>query len=172
MRCKASSASFAALVLGSLSAVLQGASAATVSITGQGVMGNAPLMPVETPVESSGNFEQSVTGGDTATSSGRGTGGRLSPYAFNTGPGSGGSAAATAAPYSVLGDGTNGGSPVGTATDNINAPTADRLWGSPDPYNEVTFFSEPGGMGTNLGSFNSTNLACFSTSCDRQLLIS
>jgi hypothetical protein len=52
-------------------------------------------------------------------------------------------------------------------TYNINAPTADLLWGSPDPYNEVTFFSEPGGMGTNLGSFNGTDLACFSTSCNQ-----
>jgi hypothetical protein len=65
----------------------------------------------------------------------------------------------------VLGDGTNGGSPVGSATYNINAPAAELLWGSPDLYNEVTFFSEPGGMGTNLGSFIGADLACFGTSC-------
>jgi hypothetical protein len=123
-------------------------------------------MSVETPVASSGNFEQSVTGGDTPAPSGMGTGGRLSPYAFNTGAGPAGGAAAANAPYSVLGGGTNGG-PSGTATYNINAPTADFLWGSPDPYNEVTFFSEPDGMGTNLGSFNGTDLACFITSCNQ-----
>ena len=166
MRCEASCyrSSVAALVVGWLWAFSHAAGAAIV-ISGETLTGNAPLMSVETPVKSSGNFEQSVTGGDTPTPSHTGTGGRLSPYAFNTGPGSGGSAAATDAPYSVLGDGTNGGSPVGSATYNINAPTTDLLWGSPDPYNEVTFFSGPDGMGTGLGSFNGTNLACFSTSC-------
>jgi hypothetical protein len=159
------SASIAAAVLGSLSAVSQGASAAAVSITDEVFTGNAPLMSVETPVASSGNFEQSVTGGDTPAPSGMGTGGRLSPYAFNTGAGPAGGTAATNAPYSVLGDGTKGGIPIGTAIYNINAPTADLLWGSPDPQNEVTFFSEPGGMGTSLGSFNGTDLACFISSC-------
>ena len=142
--------------MGSLLALLQGASAAVV-ISGENLTGNAPSTPVVTPVASNGNFELNVTGSVPAV--------RLSPYAFNTGPGPGGSAAATDAPYSVLGAGS--GSPVGSATYNINAPTTDLLWGSPDPYNEVTFFSGPDGMGTDLGSFNGTNLACFSTSCNQ-----
>jgi len=88
---------------------------------------------------------------------------RLSPYAMNT------DGLATTGAYSVLGAAQAGVGPfTGTATYNINAPSADLLWGSPDPYNEVTFFSEPGGMGTNLGSFNGTDLACFITSCHQE----
>jgi hypothetical protein len=62
--------------------------------------------------------------------------------------------------------GAGGASPIGSATYNVNSSSFGLLWGSPDPYNQVAFFSGLNGMGSNLGEFNSTNLACFSTSCN------
>jgi hypothetical protein len=150
MRSLYRSASFAVLAVGSLWAFSQDASAATVSITNEVITGNAPLMPVATPVSSSGNFEESVTGGDTPIN-GIGSGGRMSPYAFNTN-------GTTGATFSVLGDGTNGGSPVGSAIYDLNAPAVELLWGSPDSYNQVEFFSGPDGMGTSQGTFTGANL--------------
>jgi hypothetical protein len=85
----------------------------------------------------------------------------FSPYAFNTGPGPGGSAAATNAPYSVL---NAGGGPLSSATYNVNSSSFTLLWGSPDSYNQVDFFS--GGL--NLGEFSRTNLACGSSSCNQK----
>jgi len=117
-------------------------------------------MAVVTPVSTSGNFEESVTGGDTPTASGIGTGGRLSPFAFNTGTGADGIAARFDEPYSVLGAGPNPpGSPVGSATYNTNSPAVEILWGSPDSYNEATFFSGLDGTGTNIGMFSGSDLA-------------
>jgi len=120
-------------------------------------------MPVATPASSTGNFLQSVTGGDTPSPSGVGIGGRLSPYAFNT------NGTADAA-YSVLGAGPNPpNSPNGTATYNINAPAAELLWGSPDPYNSVEFFSGPNDSGMSLGTFTGSDLGCFNSTCNATL---
>jgi hypothetical protein len=86
---------------------------------------------------------------------------QLSPYAFNTGSGPDGSAAATNAPYSVLG--AVGGS--SSATYNVNSSSFTLLWGSPDPYNHVAFFSGSNGTGMNLGEFAGNGLSCFTSSC-------
>jgi len=147
------SASVAALVVGSLWAFSQAASAAVV-ISGEDFTGNAPLTPVVTPSSSSGNFTQTVTGSV--------PGERTSPYINNTDGN-------TNAPYSVLGPAQFGGPGpfTGTATYNINAPAVELLWGSPDLFNGVEFFSGQNGMGSPLGTFNGTNLACFSTTCDQ-----
>lgn len=67
----------------------------------------------------------------------------LSPYAFNSGPGPDGSAALTDAAYSVL---DAGGGPPSSATYNVNSNSFTLLWGSPDPYNQVAFFSGPNGL--------------------------
>jgi hypothetical protein len=165
MCCKATCyrlASVATLVVGSLWAVSQGASADTVTITNQVFTGNAPLADVASPVSSLGNFIQSVTGGDTPAPSGKGTGGRLSPYAFNT------DGLQDTGEYSVLGAGPpSNGMSFGAATYNINAPAAELLWGSPDTYNQVTFFAGPDGTGTVLNAFNGSNLACFTSTCNQ-----
>ena len=143
------SASVAALVVGSLWTFSQAASADSVSITAQAFTGNAPLADVATPVSSSGNFLQNVTGSVPDV--------RLSPYAFNT------DGLQDTGEYSVLGAG--GGPSFGAATFNINAPAAELLWGSPDPFNRVTLFSGPNGAGTILNAFNGSSLACFSSTC-------
>jgi hypothetical protein len=146
------SASVAALIVGSLWAVSKGASAATVEITSDVAVTNAPLTAVATPVTDSGNFQQSVTGGDTPVN-GIGSGGRLSPYAFNS------DGLATTGAYSVLGAGPDPPNvPAGSATYNINAPGVELLWGSPDSYNQATFFSTPNGMGTSIGSFTGQDI--------------
>jgi hypothetical protein len=61
MWCKASSASFAALVVGWLWAFSQAAGAAVV-ISGEDITGNAPEVPVATPASTSGHFIQSQIG--------------------------------------------------------------------------------------------------------------
>jgi hypothetical protein len=146
-------ASLAALVVGSIWAFSQGASAAIVSIEDETFVGNAPLTPVETPVSTSGNFQQSRTDSIVGMT--------LSPYLTNT------DGLATTAPYSVLGNGNNG-SPSGSATYNLGMYAAILLWGSPDPYNQVAFFSGPDGTGNSLGTFKGTDLACFNTLCHDQ----
>jgi hypothetical protein len=109
-------------------------------------------MPVASPFSSTGNFQQSVTGGDIPDASGFGRV-RLSPYAFNT------DGLATTGAYSALGAGPDPpNSPNGSATYNINAPGVELLWGSPDSYNQATFFPEPNGMGMPLGTFTGADL--------------
>jgi hypothetical protein len=56
--------------------------------------------------------------------------------------------------------GGDGGSSV---TYNVNSSSFTLLWGSPDTYNQVDFFS--GGL--NLGEFTRTDLACGSSSCNQ-----
>jgi hypothetical protein len=154
------SAAAAALSVGSLWAFSQGASAGTVAITAQVFTGNAPLaVGTSTPASESGNFIQSFTG---SFDGGIDT---KSPYINNIGAGPAGSAAAMNAPYSVLGDGA--GSPIGSATYNVNSSSFIFLWGSPDTYNQVEFFSGPNGTGSSEGTFTGTNLACFASgTCD------
>ena len=162
------SASIAVLVAGLLWAVSQCASAASLSITSEVFTGNAPLASTPTPASDSGSFSQSVTGNSPAAVSPPNwllPGGpprvQLSPYAFNSGSGPDGSAALDA-PYSVL---DSGGGPVSTATYDVNSSSFSFLWGSPDPYNEIAFFSGPDGTGSPEGAFNGTSLACSSSTC-------
>ena len=148
MSCKATycrSASIASIAVGSLWTFSQGARADTITLSETTFTTNAPVTAVATPLSVSGNLQQSVMGGDTPTASNQGSGGRLSPYAFNNGTGADGILARADAPYSVLGAGPNPpGSPNGSATYNINSPSAELLWGSPDPGNRVTLWSGPG----------------------------
>jgi hypothetical protein len=155
------SITLAASIVG-LCAVSQGASAATVSIASEVFTGNAPLTAA--PVSESGIFSQSVTGSITGV--------ELSPYASNTGTGPGGSAAATNAAYSALGVG--GG--MGSATYNVNSNSLTLLWGSPDPYNQIGFYTGPSGTGSlidviggNTTNYNGSNLACFASTCSDTL---
>lgn len=145
-----------------LCACSYGANAATISITSQDYTGNAPLEGTPTPASSSGIFSQSVTGSISGV--------ELSPYAFNTGSGADGSAAATSAPYSVLDAG--GSSSAATATYNVGSSTFTFLWGSPDPYNEIAFYTGANGTGSLIDVvggettyYDGTNLACFSSTC-------
>lgn len=154
----------AASILG-LCAFSQGASAATVSIASQVFTGNAPLEDTPSPASHSGTFSQNATGSIIGV--------ELSPYASNTGPGPAGSAAATNASYSVLGA---GGGPLSTATYNVNSNLFTFLWGSPDPYNQIAFYTGPNGTGSlldvvggNTTNYNGSNLACFGSTCSDTL---
>jgi hypothetical protein len=122
------------------------------------------LVGTPSPASQSGIFSQSVTGSITGV--------ELSPYAFNTGAGSGGSAAATNAAYSALGVG--GG--MGSATYNVNSSSLTLLWGSPDPHNQIAFYAGPNGtgslidvIGASTTNYNGSNLACFASTCSDTL---
>ena len=144
MRSLYRSASAAALAVGLLWAFSQGASAATVSITAEDYEGTPPLVDTPTPASFSGNFLQIVTSGQGGVNA--------SPYSGYTG--------VTGAAFSVLGAGNNG-SPIGSATYNVNSSSFTLLWGSPDPWNQVEFFSGQDGTGSSLGTFTSTDLDCY-----------
>lgn len=138
-----------------LCAFSQSAGATTVSITGQDFTGNAPLEGTPTPVSGAGPvFSQSVTGSISNV--------ELSPYAFNTGPGADGTLAQTNAAYSVL---DAGGGAQSDAIYNLNSSSFTLLWGSPDSYNEVEFFTGADAGGTLIAEFNGTDLTCYTTTC-------
>jgi len=130
-------------VLG-LFAVAEQASAATLSQTtissttaltysGPAFQGAPP-----TPFASTGSFQQSVTGND--------GGHTLDPY--------GGNGSTSTNAYSAEGAGFT----TGSATYNIGSPSVTVLWGSPDPYNEIEFFSAANGGGTLLAAINCSAL--------------
>jgi len=124
------------------------ASAATVSITAENYEGAPPVEGTPTPASVSGNFAQSVTSGMGGVDA--------SPYSGYTG--------LTGSAFSVLGAGpVPANSPVGSATYNVNSSSFTFLWGSPDPWNEVTFFSGPDGTGSVLGTFTGTSLECYAS---------
>ena len=168
MRRQVYSSALAASVL-ALCACSYGANAATISITSQDYTGNAPLEGTPTPASSSGTFSQSVMGSVLNVN--------LSPYAFNTGPGADGSVAATNAPYSALDiGGAMGSTAVATATYNVGSSAFTLLWGSPDPYNEIAFYTGTNGTGSVIDVvggettyYDGQNLACFSTTCQDTL---
>jgi len=109
--------------------------------------GNAPVEGVAPPNDQSGYF---------TIASGSSPGMYLSPYAGNSGP-------SANTPYNLLSGGTGIAS---SATYNLNgANFFDFLWGSPDTYNAVTFYSAADGLGSVLGSFTGADLSCFSTVC-------
>lgn len=158
MKSRYRSSGFAALAIASVWAFPQVASAATVSISGQVFSGNAPIAGTPAPASFAGNFIQAASGDIPATVASQDwllPGGpprvQLSPYAFNTDGNTG-------APYSVL---DSGGGPVSSATYNVNGGSFTLLWGSPDPYNSVSFFSGPNGNGSPEGSFTGPSLPCF-----------
>jgi hypothetical protein len=140
---------------------LQSGNAATISITSQTFTGNAPVEGTPTPASSSGSptFVQSVTGSIPNV--------ELSPYAFN-------SNGTANAPYSVISPGSVG---AGDAIYNIgNSSTFTLLWGSPDTYNVVQFYSGANGTGSLLSttgastnSYIGSDLACYTTTCTQTL---
>jgi len=143
-----------ALITLSPFAFLDGANAATISITSQTFTGNAPVEGTPLPASSGGAFSQIVTGSA--------AGDRLSPYAFNNN-------GTTNAPYSILSEAS---ADSGFAIYNVATPSFTLLWGSPDTYNFVQFFSGPNGTGAVLSTtgasgtnYIGSDLACFATTC-------
>jgi hypothetical protein len=54
----------------------------------------------------------------------------------------------------------------------VNSNSFTLLWGSPDPYNQIAFYTGPNGTGSlidviggNTTNYNGSNLACFANSC-------
>jgi len=85
----------------------------------------------------------------------------LSPYASNTNYGTGGGSTWQYDALSVAGSNT-----PGSVTFNLaNTQTLAFLWGSPDSYNSMTFYSGLGGTGSVTGTFTGASLSCFSTTC-------
>lgn len=108
--------------------------------------GNAPVEGTATPVSSTGSLQTETTSV---------SGAYLSPYQKN-------SNGTQNTPYLVLTGGT--GTPS-SATYNLGVNFFDFLWGSPDAYNAVTFYSGLGGTGSVLASFTGNELSCFTTVC-------
>jgi hypothetical protein len=91
---------------------------------------------ITTPDIVKGDFVLSTTGSV--------PGSRLSPFGDNT------------TPYSAISSGGKGGA----ATYNLfGATTFSFLWGSPDIYNKVAFFSDANGKGTKLAVFSGEDLS-------------
>jgi hypothetical protein len=65
---------------------------------------------------------------------------------------------------------------LGSATYNVNSSSLTLLWGSPDPYNQIAFYTGPNGTGSlidviggNTTNYNGSNLACFASTCSDTL---
>lgn len=139
----------------------QGASTATISITEEVFTGNAPLADTPSPALQSGNLLQRMIGSIHNYA--------ISPYAFNTGPGSGGSAAARNAPYSVL---NAGGGRLSSATYNVNSSHFTMVWGTPSAKNQIAFYTGENGTGSLINVtggettfYNGSNLPCYIKGC-------
>ena len=140
-----------------LSAVAFGANASTVAVTSETDYGSGSVTPVQgdaAPNDNSGTYATGVYGNDNNNA--------LSPYVNNpnysynqpdngTGP---------ALYYNVISAGSNG---KGTATYNLSAgaTTYKLLWGSPDNYNNVLFYTGANDTGTLIGEINGDQLACY-----------
>ena len=147
MKCRlySTAAAVALLVLAGYS---HGAKADTITVTIIQDTGNAPVEGDALPNDHTGIFLTGVTGSV--------PGQYLSPYANNNN-------GTQNTPYNVLTAGT--GVPS-SATYNLNgANFYDLLWGSPDSYNAVTFYSGADGAGSVLASFTGDQLGCFTTVC-------
>jgi hypothetical protein len=109
---------------------------------------NAPLYFTVVPDGSTPVFVLSTTGSS--------SGNQRSPYELNTD-------AFTNAAYSVLAPGSSGQSTAtATATYNLNSATVFALlWGSPDTYNEVQFYSGANAGGSLMATYTGASLACF-----------
>jgi hypothetical protein len=138
-----------------------GANAATVTVSSESFYSganDAPLYSVQLPNDSTPIFVLSTTGS---------VGGvERSPYQTNSGT------APTTQPYSVLSPGGDTGS---SATYNLAGATSFQvLWGSPDVYNHITFYSGPDGTGSvysttgagGLGYIGS-DTACYASTCQQ-----
>ena len=134
-----------------LCGLVSGANADSVTIGSQIPYsgGDAPIYSTMIPNSVSGTFNPSVSGS---------TGGERSPYETNS------TVAGRATPYSVLSADSVG---PGTAIYNVTGNNFTILWGSPDDYNHITFWSGPLGTGSDLGTFNGTDTICYTSSCDR-----
>jgi len=122
-----------------LLAFSQNASAVTISL----VSDNASIVPstnfITAPVSSSGVFALSTTGSDLGV--------KRSPYE-NT--------PIANTPYSIISSGSLG---AGSATyDCPNCTTFSFLWGSPDDYNFVRFYSGLNGTGDLISTFIGTDV--------------
>ena len=119
-----------------LCAFAQGAHASTVTITSQDTTVLPSSAFVTAPNSFSGNFIPSTTGSIANV--------QRSPWGDSD----------TTHAYSVLSSG--GG--IGSATYNLGSSGFSFLWGSPDTYNVVTFWSLANGTGSILGTFTGSNL--------------
>jgi hypothetical protein len=122
-----------------LSAFFPDANAVTISITGQ----NTTVIPttnfITTPDSTFGPFNLSTTGSIINE--------RRSPYQGTSIPNT---------PYSILSEASAG---FATATFNCSGCTGfGLLWGSPDVYNSVNFYSGLNGTGTLIATFTGSNL--------------
>lgn len=118
-----------------LCGLASGANASTVTIGSESYYSgsnDAPLYSVQLPNDSTPIFVLSTTGSADGV--------ERSPYQTNSGT------APTTQPYSVLSPGGDGGS---SATYNLQGATSFQvLWGSPDTYNHITFYSAADGTGS------------------------
>jgi hypothetical protein len=146
-----------------LCGVASGANAATVTIGSElaySGSNDAPLYFVVAPDASTPLFTPAVTGSIDGV--------QRSPYQTNSG------SAPTTQPYSVLSPGGQA-SPGSSATYNLGGATNFTiLWGSPDDYNFITFYSGALGTGSvlstsgvNLVNFTGLDAACYVSTCDR-----
>jgi hypothetical protein len=148
----------AAVTVLAMSALVQQASATTVGISSQ----DTTVLPltafVTNPVSDSG--PTTFTLSTTQSTPGQ----QLSPFAtdFNN--------PQVTLPFSVLNSAAipGGTSSAGFAFYNLapNSTTFSLLWGSPDSYNTLQFFSGLGGGGTLVGTFTGSDLAIQSTGFD------
>jgi hypothetical protein len=114
---------------------------------------NAPLYFTVVPNASTPVFVLSTTGSS--------SGNQRSPYELNT------DGFANAA-YSVLAPGSSGqAASTASATYALNgATTFAILWGSPDSYNQVDFYSSTNGTGSPMASYTGSSLTCFPSTCN------
>jgi hypothetical protein len=140
----------------------QGVKADTIQVNIIQDTGNAPVEGTATPSVIVGSFTQGEVGSVPNIT--------LSPYAFNNN-------GTQNTPYNVISMDATG---PGSIAYNVNANFFGLLWGSPDPYNEIEFFSGPNGTGAPISTLytgNVTggvfpgpvltggNLSCFTTVC-------
>ena len=113
---------------------------------------NAPVFSTVAPTSFTPTFAQSVTGSIGGV--------ERSPYETNVD-------AFTGTAYSVLAAGGHAGG--STATYNLlsGATSFQILWGSPDSYNHIQFWTGSNGTGSLDSTWSASNLGCFSTSCDQ-----
>jgi hypothetical protein len=149
------SATIAAASILALCALSHSANADTVSISSETDYGTGAV-PQEgdaAPADKSGTYATGVYGTD--------GGGALSPYASEPGFSDSNSALL----YNVI---SAGGGSSGSATYNLGgATTYSLLWGSPDAYNTVTFWTGANGTGSVIdtlagpASFTGANVGCY-----------
>lgn len=120
-----------------LCAFAQGAQASTVTISSQDTTVLPSAAFVTAPNSFTGPFVLSTTGSIANV--------QRSPWGDSD----------TTHPYSVL---SAGGTAASSATYNLGSTGFSFLWGSPDSYNVVTFYSLANGGGSVLGTFTGTNL--------------